>query len=54
MKLIEKEKNASCRITPKKPRTVSSGASLIKAAKPSFEERQIVQLEETFTDRWEW
>ena len=33
---------------------VAGGASSTQDTQPSEEERQVAELERTFTDRWEW
>ena len=48
MKTIQEKRDSNCPAKPKKLKVSK------EAVRPAEEERQVLELERTFTDRWEW
>jgi hypothetical protein len=53
MNTVEEKEIERC-VKAKKRGAVPGGASPKQDIQPSVEEQQVVELERTFTDRWEW
>jgi hypothetical protein len=53
MNTVEETK-ADHRVKVKKRVAVPRDAASKQTAQPSIEEKQIAEMERTFTDRWEW
>ena len=48
------EKEIERFVKARRRRAVPGGAGSKQDIRPSVEEQQVVELERTFTDRWEW
>jgi hypothetical protein len=53
MNAVEEKEIERC-VKARKRGAVARGASSKQDIQPSVEEQQVVELERTFTDRWEW
>lgn len=49
-----KEKEIERRVKARKRGAAAGGAGSKQDIQPSGEEQQVAELEQTFTDRWEW
>ncbi len=54
MKVLEKNRLENRLVRQNKSKAISAGPASRKEAQLSCEERQIAEVERTFTDRWEW